>query len=50
MVRTTKEIDANELADEIERRGIKFSDLPLGQYEMPSAEEVAIIVAALRRK
>lgn len=36
------------LADEIERRKLKFADVVAGQYEMLSQDEIDMICAALR--
>jgi hypothetical protein len=44
---TSKELIA--LADEIERRGLKFADVIEGRYEMPSEEEHEAICMALRQ-
>ncbi len=40
--------EKTDLADEIERRGLKFADLPPGLYEAPSEYETEMILAALR--
>lgn len=41
-------LDLAALADEFERRGIKFADMPPGQYQMPSAVEMTAVLAAMR--
>lgn len=41
-------VDLAALADEIERRGLKFADVVEGQYEMPSDDEMAAILKAMR--
>lgn len=47
-MKTTIEMTASKLADEIERRGLKFADLPPGKYEGLSLEETEMICRALR--
>jgi hypothetical protein len=41
-------IDPAALADEIDRRKLKFADVVQGHYEMPSEDEHDCIVRALR--
>ena len=40
--------DIKALADEIDRRKIKFADLVHGKYEMPSDQELEWITTGLR--
>jgi hypothetical protein len=40
--------ELRQLADDIAERGLKFADMPQGQYEMPSQWEHDMIVLALR--
>jgi hypothetical protein len=43
------DIDPLKLADEIDRRRLKFADIVDGHYEMPSEDEHHCIIRALRK-
>jgi hypothetical protein len=43
------DVDPTKLADEIDRRKLKFADVVDGHYEMPSEDEHEVIVRALRK-
>jgi len=46
---TNDDVDPTKLADEIQRRRLKFADVVAGHYEMPSEDEHDCIVRALRK-
>lgn len=45
-----KVAEREALAAEIERRGVKFADVPPGQFECLSGHETLLVLAALRAK